>query len=74
MKLSTFVLAIAVSTTPVIIASSVNADIEAVENRDLIACGWFPSCGDPDIYSPVLQPKDAKTTTDPKDVKDEAIA
>lgn len=44
------------------------------ENNDYLACNWYPLCGDPDFYSPVLAPKDAKTTTDPKDTKDEAVA
>ena len=52
----------------------VSSDSVELQMDDLFVCGWYPVCGDPDIYSPVLQPKDAKTTTDPKDVKDEAIA
>ena len=51
-----------------------SADSVELQTEDLLVCGWYPVCGDPDIYSPVLQPKDAKTTTNPKDTKDEAVA
>ncbi|MDP2714973.1 hypothetical protein [Rheinheimera sp.] len=39
---------------------------------EVIACGWFPACGDPDIYSPALEPKDA--TRDVRSVKEEKSA
>lgn len=39
---------------------------------DALACVWLPVCGDPDIYSPVLQPKESKTET--QDAKDEKVA
>lgn len=44
------------------------------ETSTLLACGWYPLCGDPDvyIYSPILQPKD--TTTETQDTKDNKLA
>lgn len=38
----------------------------------LISCLWVTYCGDPDDYSPILQPKDNKT--EPQDGKDEKLA
>jgi hypothetical protein len=37
-----------------------------------VACIHMPYCGGPDIFSPVLQPKDSKTET--QDAKDEKLA
>ena len=44
------------------------------ETSTLLACGWYPLCGDPDvyIYSPILQPKDEKAET--QDTKDNKLA
>ncbi|MGP9800222.1 hypothetical protein [Rheinheimera sp. NSM] len=68
------------ATTLVVAAGyfGVNADTELKAEQkvwdatDYIACVWFPACGDPDIYSPALEPKDA--TRDVRSVKEEKVA
>ena len=41
---------------------------------ELLACGWFPLCGDPDVYSPDSTSKDSKTSTDTQGTKNEKLA
>lgn len=48
------------------------SNISTDMSGELIACGWYPLCGDPDIYSPALQPKDA--TKDVRNIKEEKTA
>ena len=74
MKLATICFAIAVSTTPLILSTSVDFTDKALPTDDLLACGWFPSCGDPDIYSPLSTPKDSKSKTETQDTKNEKLA
>lgn len=41
-----------------------------LEQDVLLSCLWITYCGDPDIYSPVMQPKESKTETkDQKAIK-----
>lgn len=73
MKLATICFAIAVSTTPFILSSAADSADAGISTENLLACGWFPSCGDPDIYSPVSTPKD-KSKTETQDTKNEKLA
>lgn len=43
------------------------------EQDVLISCLWITYCGDPDVYSPVPQPKDKTIDTQDKD-KDSKVA
>ncbi|MEH8020114.1 hypothetical protein [Rheinheimera metallidurans] len=58
---------LAVATSDTVIESNNNS-------AELIACGWFPLCGDPDIYNPMIEPKDSKSKTDSKDNKNDKNA
>ena len=41
---------------------------------DSLACVWYPACGDPDVYSPLLTPKDSKSKTETQGTKNEKLA
>lgn len=73
------VMILSLAVTSLCLASSISSTEIGVEDvtklsepSSLLACGWFPLCGDPDIYSPILQPKGDKTET--QDTKDEKLA
>lgn len=66
-KLALAIFSISVLSAPVTLALNPQASSDEV-----IACGWFPACGDPDIYSPALQPKDA--TKDVRNIEEEKTA
>lgn len=58
-----------------VLASDIHNPDKAVNDSkesSLQACVWMPWCDEPDIYSPILQPKDNKTET--QDAKDEKLA
>lgn len=65
-----------VTATLFLMSSSVNMmDKEQQDNgldlQNLYACYWYPLC-DPQLQSPILQPKDKKTET--QDTKDNKLA
>ena len=74
MKLATIFFAIAASTSILALTTSTDSGEVVLPTDDLFACGWFPSCGDPDIYSPVLTPKDSKSKTETQGTKNEKLA
>lgn len=54
-----------VSNSDVPQSSNINLELDV-----LLSCLWITYCGDPDIYSPVMQPKESKTETkDQKAIK-----
>ncbi|HEY9043908.1 MAG TPA: hypothetical protein VIN66_17125 [Rheinheimera sp.] len=54
-------------------ADSVNIP-EQNASGDLLVCGWYPFCGDPDVYSPLSTPKDSKSKTETQGTKNEKLA
>ncbi|MBU2112983.1 MAG: hypothetical protein KKE94_04320 [Gammaproteobacteria bacterium] len=48
-----------------------NNQIDSIDETQLV-CLWHPYCNIPDIYSPILEPKDDKPET--QDTKDEKLA
>lgn len=67
-KLALAIFSISVLSAPVALV----LNSQEAPSDEVIACGWFPACGDPDIYSPALQPKD--TTKNVRSVKEEKTA
>uniref|UniRef100_UPI0040475EA6 hypothetical protein n=1 Tax=Rheinheimera sp. TaxID=1869214 RepID=UPI0040475EA6 len=69
-------LVVLVSAVACLILPSAINNLDTVDNdsieSSLLACVWMPWCDEPDIYSPILQPKDNKTET--QDAKDEKLA
>lgn len=71
MKTTKFALAIfSISVLSAPVALVLNS--KEAPSDEVIACGWFPACGDPDLYSPALEPKDS--TRDVRSVKEEKLA
>lgn len=48
--------------------------LEQNASGELLACGWYPFCGDPDVYSPLATPKDSKSKTETQGTKNEKLA
>lgn len=74
MKVS--ILGLVISITLVAVASSDSVTKKRINDNSAvqIACNWYPLCGDPDIYSPLTEPKDSKSKTDSKDNKNDKDA
>ena len=72
--------AITLLATSMLIASAgvvSNTSVDDVKGTEatqdtLLSCLWITYCGDPDVYSPILQPK--RPTTDTQDAKDDKLA
>jgi hypothetical protein len=54
-KLALAIFSISVLSAPVVLV----LNSQEASSDEVIACAWFPACGDPDIYSPALEPKAA---------------
>lgn len=74
MKAKLFTVAVLSVSALTLIKTDVFRMNEHSMSGELLACAWFPVCGDPDIYNPVLTPNDSKTSTDTKGTKNEKLA